>query len=79
MNQQVFDSHLHIIDPAFPLVPNKGYLPDPFTTDDYIVMARPFGVRDGAVVSGSFQLHNVLGLPLRRRHPPGAVLADPLT
>jgi hypothetical protein len=26
MNQQVFDSHLHIIDPAFPLVPNKGYL-----------------------------------------------------
>ena len=55
MNQQVFDSHLHIIDPAFPLVPNNGYLPDPFTTNDYLLMARPFGVKGGVVVSGSFQ------------------------
>jgi predicted TIM-barrel fold metal-dependent hydrolase len=55
MNQQVFDSHLHIIDQAFPLVPNKGYLPDPFTTKDYLVMARSFDVKGGAVVSGSFQ------------------------
>ena len=55
MNQEVFDAHFHIIDPAFPLVPNKGYLPDPFTTNDYWVMARPLGVKGGAVVSGSFQ------------------------
>jgi predicted TIM-barrel fold metal-dependent hydrolase len=55
MSQQVFDSHLHIIDPAFPLVPNKGYLPDPFTTDDYLLLAQPLGVKGGAVVSGSFQ------------------------
>src|SRR3989304_1733511 len=55
MNQQVFDSHLHIIDPAFLLVPNKGYLPDPFTTNDYLLMAQPLGIKGGAVVSGSFQ------------------------
>jgi predicted TIM-barrel fold metal-dependent hydrolase len=55
MNQEVFDAHFHIIDPAFPLVPNKGYLPDPFTTNDYLVMARSLGVKGGAVVSGSFQ------------------------
>jgi len=55
MNQQVFDSHFHIIDSAFPLVPNKGYLPEPFTTDDYLLAVRPVGVKGGAVVSGSFQ------------------------
>jgi len=55
MKQRIFDSHLHIIDPAFPLVPNKGYLPDPFTVDDYLGKARPLGVTAGAVVSGSFQ------------------------
>lgn len=55
MNQKVFDSHFHIIDPSFPLVPNKGYLPDPFTTDDYLLRVRPVGVHGGAVVSGSFQ------------------------
>lgn len=51
----IFDSHLHIIDPAFPLTPNKGFLPDPFTVDDYLRKARPLGVAAGAVVSGSFQ------------------------
>jgi len=55
MSQQIFDSHLHIIDPAFPLVPNNGFLPDPFTAKDYSVMARSIGVKGGAVVSGSFQ------------------------
>ncbi len=55
MERRIFDSHLHIIDPAFPLVPNKGYLPDSFTVDDYLGKARPLGVAGGAVVSGSFQ------------------------
>lgn len=55
MNRRIFDSHLHIIAPAFPLVRNKGYLPDPFTVDDYLAKARPLGVAAGAVVSGSFQ------------------------
>src|SRR3989337_3632901 len=55
MNKKIFDSHLHIIDPAFPLVPNKGFLPDPFTVDDYLESVRPLGVTAGAIVSGSFQ------------------------
>jgi predicted TIM-barrel fold metal-dependent hydrolase len=55
MKQKIFDSHLHIIDPAFPLVPNKGYLPGPFTVGDYLRKAHLLGVTAGAVVSGSFQ------------------------
>ena len=55
MNRPIFDAHLHIIDPAYPLVSNAGFLPGPFTVDDYLVVARPLGVAAGAVVSGSFQ------------------------
>ena len=51
----LFDSHLHIIDPRYPLVPNQGYLPQPFPAGDYLVTARPLGIGGGAVVSGSFQ------------------------
>lgn len=51
----LFDAHLHIIDPAFPLVANEGFLPPPFTVDDYLARAGPLGVAGGAVVSGSFQ------------------------
>ncbi|HET8707830.1 MAG TPA: amidohydrolase family protein [Pseudomonadales bacterium] len=50
-----FDSHLHIIDPAFPLTPNAGYLPDAFTVTDYQDRLKAFSVQGGAVVSGSFQ------------------------
>ncbi len=52
---RIFDAHLHIIDPAFALTPNRGYLPAPFTVDDYLGAARPLGISAGAVVSGSFQ------------------------
>ncbi len=51
----IFDAHLHIIDPRFPLVPNKGYLPPSFTASDYRTQTRPLNVTGGAVVSGSFQ------------------------
>lgn len=51
----LFDAHFHVIDHRFPLVPNRGYLPDPFTAQDYLRVAGPLGVRGGAVVSGSFQ------------------------
>ena len=27
----LFDAHFHIIDQRFPLVPNNGYVPEPFT------------------------------------------------
>jgi predicted TIM-barrel fold metal-dependent hydrolase len=53
--EPVFDAHLHIIDPRFPLHPNEGYLPAPFTVDDYRRRVGGLGVTGGAVVSGSFQ------------------------
>lgn len=55
MNNQIFDAHLHIIDPRFPLVSNQGFTPQPFTVHDYLAAARPLGITGGAVVSGSFQ------------------------
>ena len=51
----VFDAHLHIIDPRFPLVANQGFIPEPFTVDSYLERMRPFKLSGGAVVSGSFQ------------------------
>ncbi len=53
--RRVFDGHLHIIDPRFPLEPNRGYLPDPFTVEDYLDGTNTLDVVGGAVVSGSFQ------------------------
>lgn len=50
----LFDAHFHIIDPRFPLVMNDGYLPPPYTIDDYWASAGPLGVAGGAIVSGSF-------------------------
>lgn len=55
MRQPIFDAHLHIIDPAFPLQANQGYLPPPFSVADYRGAAAPLGIAGGAVVSGSFQ------------------------
>jgi predicted TIM-barrel fold metal-dependent hydrolase len=52
---RLFDTHLHIVDPRFPLVPNQGYLPEPFTVDDYRARITTHG---GAVVSGSFQAYD---------------------
>jgi predicted TIM-barrel fold metal-dependent hydrolase len=50
----VFDSHLHIIDPRFRLVANQGYVPEPFTVDDYRAATAGMDVIGGAVVAGSF-------------------------
>ncbi|MGO1942981.1 MAG: amidohydrolase family protein [Ancrocorticia sp.] len=60
MTQRVFDSHLHIIDPVYPLVENNGFLPEPFTVSDYQTRIAGLNiaglsVSGGAVVSGSFQ------------------------
>jgi predicted TIM-barrel fold metal-dependent hydrolase len=51
----VFDSHFHIIDHRFPLVPNDGYLPDDFTCREYRQRTANIFLTGGAVVSGSFQ------------------------
>lgn len=55
MTRPIFDAHCHIIDPRFPLVANNGFVPAPFSTDDYLAAVAPLGVQGGAVVSGSFQ------------------------
>lgn len=55
MTGPLFDAHLHIIDPRFPLIANQGYLPPPFTAEAYLAAAASLGVTGGAVVSGSFQ------------------------
>jgi predicted TIM-barrel fold metal-dependent hydrolase len=51
----LFDSHLHIVDPRFPLVANDGYTPSSFTCADYRARTSHYAVAGGCVVSGSFQ------------------------
>lgn len=51
----LFDSHLHIIDERYPLVPNNGYTPGSFTPIDYLTRMRSYNLCGGAIVSGSFQ------------------------
>ncbi|RII26771.1 MAG: 2-pyrone-4,6-dicarboxylate hydrolase [Geobacter sp.] len=53
---KLFDTHLHIIDSRFPLVPNNGYLPGQFTCEDYLDRMKGYELVGGAVVSGSFQV-----------------------
>lgn len=51
----IFDSHLHIIDHRFPLVPNNGFVPNHFDSENYRERLRDYTLAGGAVVSGSFQ------------------------
>jgi predicted TIM-barrel fold metal-dependent hydrolase len=79
----VFDAHLHIIDPRFPLVANQGYVPEPFTVDDYRAATAGMDVVGGAVVAGSFQRGNTAYLTdaLERLGPTfvGVAELDPAT
>ncbi|MBT0653587.1 amidohydrolase family protein [Geomobilimonas luticola] len=52
---KLFDTHLHIIDSRFPLVPNDGYLPAEFACVDYLERMKSYDLAGGAIVSGSFQ------------------------
>jgi predicted TIM-barrel fold metal-dependent hydrolase len=54
-NFKIFDSHFHIIDKRFSLIPNNGYIPDEFTCDDYLHRTSAYDLCGGAIVSGSFQ------------------------
>lgn len=51
----IFDAHMHIIAPQFPLIENNGFLPDPFDCQDYLNKMKSTNLVGGAVVSGSFQ------------------------
>lgn len=55
MGCKIFDSHFHIIDRRFPLIPNRGYLPEYFSCGDYLCRTRRMCLAGGAIVSGSFQ------------------------
>lgn len=52
---KIFDSHFHIINPKYPLFENNGYLPPDFTIENYQEATKNFGIKGGAIVSGSFQ------------------------
>lgn len=52
---KLFDAHFHIIDPRFPLVPNRGYVPDRYTIQDYLERTKAYRLCGGAIVSASFQ------------------------
>lgn len=52
---EIFDSHFHIIDKQFPLVPNNGYVPPDFTCAQYLDHMHAYRLAGGAIVSGSFQ------------------------
>jgi predicted TIM-barrel fold metal-dependent hydrolase len=54
----IFDAHFHVIDPRFALVPNQGFLPEPFTVSDYRERVAALDITGGAVVSGSFQAYD---------------------
>jgi predicted TIM-barrel fold metal-dependent hydrolase len=50
-----FDCHFHIIDKNFPVIANQGFMPDAFTSADYLERLKAVDLCGGAVVSGSFQ------------------------
>ncbi|GAA3754121.1 putative TIM-barrel fold metal-dependent hydrolase [Spinactinospora alkalitolerans] len=50
----MFDAHLHIIEPRFPIAADRDYRPPPFTVADYRARVAALGVTGGAVVTGSF-------------------------
>jgi len=52
---ELFDAHLHIVDRRFPLIANQGFVPEPFTVNQYRQRMQHHCVMGGAVVSGSFQ------------------------
>lgn len=52
---RIFDAHFHVVDDAFPLQANQGFVPEPYPVAAYRAAAEPLGVVGGAVVAGSFQ------------------------
>ena len=50
----IFDSHCHVIDPRYPIIPNQGYVPPCYTASQYVLESLPLNISSGAVVSASF-------------------------
>ncbi|WP_051986678.1 amidohydrolase family protein [Pseudidiomarina atlantica] len=53
--RRIIDAHLHIYNDAFPLIENQGFLPPPFSVEDYQHRTRDLPIVGGVVVSGSSQ------------------------
>ena len=52
---QLFDAHLHIINKAFSIKANAGFIPEAFTVEQYLHQMKGYDLTGGAIVSGSFQ------------------------
>lgn len=52
---KLFDAHFHVIDPRFTLVPNRGFVPERYTINDYRDRLAAYSLCGGAVISASFQ------------------------
>ncbi|MDN7125215.1 amidohydrolase family protein [Pseudidiomarina terrestris] len=50
---RIIDAHLHIYNDAYPLIENQGFLPPPFSVEDYQHRTRDLPIVGGVVVSGS--------------------------
>lgn len=44
---KLFDTHFHIIDGRFPLLPNNAYLPEEFACHDYLNRMKGYSVIGG--------------------------------
>ncbi len=53
--RRIIDAHFHIYNDAFPLIENQGFLPPPFSIEDYQHRTRNLEVVGGVIVSGSVQ------------------------
>lgn len=52
---KIFDAHFHIIDHAFPVQENQGYMPPNYPVAAYLEDTKNLPIAGGAIVSGSFQ------------------------
>jgi len=52
---EIFDAHFHILDPRYLLFENNGYLPQPFTIEEYFDQKNELRITGGCIVSSSFQ------------------------
>ncbi|PTC00855.1 2-pyrone-4,6-dicarboxylate hydrolase [Thalassospira xiamenensis] len=55
MPKKIIDAHFHIYNDKYPMIENQGYLPPPFSIEDYQHRTADLPIVGGAVVSGSFQ------------------------
>lgn len=52
---RIIDAHMHIYNDKYSLIENQGYLPPPFSVEDYRHRTADLPIVGGVVVSGSFQ------------------------